>query len=86
MLEKLFIERLDNFIEKHELLTDSQHGFRTNRSTSLALIELIEEITNCIDKKKYAVGVFIDLKKHLIPLIMTYYSTKWKGMVLEGLC
>ena len=34
-----------------------------NRSTSLALIDLIEEITNSTYKKKYGVGVFIDLKK-----------------------
>ncbi len=63
ILEKVFISRLDNFIEKHDLLTDNQYGFRSNRSTSQALIELTEEITNSMDKKKYAVGVFIDLKK-----------------------
>ena len=34
-----------------------------NKSTSLALTELIEEITNATDKNKYAVRVFIDLKK-----------------------
>lgn len=63
ILEKLFNTRLDTFIEKHKLLTDSQYGFRENRSTSLALMELIEEITNCVDNKKYAIGIFIDLKK-----------------------
>ncbi len=50
-------------MEKHELLVDSQYGFRANRSTSMALMELIEDITSSIDNKKYAVGVFIDLKK-----------------------
>ena len=39
------------------------HGFRSNRSTSLALLELIEEITTSLDNKKATVGVFIDLKK-----------------------
>jgi len=63
ILEKVFNSRLDNFIEKHSLLSDNQYGFRSNRSTSQALIELIEETTNYIDGKKYAVGVFIDLKK-----------------------
>ncbi len=63
ILEKLFTDRLDKFIEKHNLLTDSQYGFRTDRSTSLALMELIEEITNCIDNKKIAIGVFVGLKK-----------------------
>ncbi len=52
-------------MEKHELLVDSQYGFRSNRSTFMALMELIEDITSSIDNKKYAVGVFIDLKKSL---------------------
>lgn len=63
ILEKLFDKRIRNFIDKHNLLTDSQYGFRQNRSTSLALIDLVEEISNCIDKKKFVVGIFIDLQK-----------------------
>lgn len=63
VLEKLFTKRLDIFIETNNLLVDSQYGFRTNRSTSLALMELIKEITNGIEKKKHVVGIFIDLKK-----------------------
>jgi len=42
ILEKIFSIRLDSFIDKHGILTDSQYGFRTNRSTSLALIDLVE--------------------------------------------
>ena len=63
ILEKLFIKRFDGFVEKHKLLTDSQYGFRNNRSTTTALIELVEEITDSIDTKRYALGVFLDLKK-----------------------
>ena len=32
-------------------------------STYHALLELVEEITNALDNKKYAIGVFVDLKK-----------------------
>ena len=63
ILEKVFVGRMEHFIEKHELLMESQYGFRSARSTSMALTELVEEITNCIHNKKYAVGIFIDLKK-----------------------
>ena len=41
----------------------SQYVFRSNRSTSMALLELIEEITSAVDNKKCTIGVFIDLKK-----------------------
>lgn len=63
ILEKLYVERLDTFIDKHNILMDSQYGFRSSRSTSMALMELVEEITGCVDSKKYGVGIFIDLKK-----------------------
>ena len=46
ILEKLFDVRLQAFIDKHKLLSNSQYGFRSNCSTSLALMELIEEIRN----------------------------------------
>lgn len=65
VLENLFTDRLASFIENHNSLTDGQYGFRPNRSTSMALIELIEEIIRCIDKKKYTV-VFIDSFKKSI--------------------
>ena len=36
ILEKVFNNRLDNFLEKkNNVITDSQYGFRRNRSTSL---------------------------------------------------
>uniref|UniRef100_A0A8C6M161 Reverse transcriptase domain-containing protein n=1 Tax=Nothobranchius furzeri TaxID=105023 RepID=A0A8C6M161_NOTFU len=63
ILEKLFVKRFDNFVDQCELLTECQYGFRNNRSTVQALIDLNEEITECIDKKKHAIGLFLDLKK-----------------------
>lgn len=63
ILEKLFVARLDNFIEKHHLLSNHQYGFRANRSTSMAVMELVEKISTAIDEKQYTIGVFIDLRK-----------------------
>ena len=64
ILEKLFNERLDKFIDKFQLLNNCQYGFRSQMSTSHALMDLVEEITSSIDAKKISnIGVFIDLKK-----------------------
>ncbi len=57
------MHRLDNFIDKHRLLSDHQYGFRSNRSTSMAVMELVEEISSSMDNNEYTVGVFLDLKK-----------------------
>ena len=40
---------------------DSQFGFTIVRSTSMALLNLIGDITTSLDNKKCTAGVFIDL-------------------------
>ena len=66
ILEKLYNKRLEQFIDKNNVLYNSQYGFRSSMSTSHALIDLVEEISESMDTKLYTLGVFIDLKKHLI--------------------
>ena len=34
-------------------------------STTHAILELFEEMTNCLENNKYSIGAFIDLKKAL---------------------
>ncbi len=63
ILEKLFCKRLTKFIEHHNIISNTQYGFRDNHSTSLALIDLIDELSTSIDCKKTTIGVFTDLKK-----------------------
>ena len=65
ILEKIYYSRSDKFVSKHEILSNSQYGFRQNMSTNLALLELVEELTSSIDKKNKNICVFIDLKKLL---------------------
>lgn len=50
-------------MEKYKLLSDPPYGFRSNRSTSLAVMEFVENIATALDKRQYAVGVFVDLCK-----------------------
>ncbi len=61
---------MDIFLNKHDILSPSQYGLRSNMSTSQALLELIEEITSSLDNKKYSVGIFIDLKKALVSMAL----------------
>ena len=63
ILENIFKNSLDNFIESCDILSDSQYGFRPKRSTALPLIDLVGILTKELDNKKITVGVFIDLKK-----------------------
>ena len=56
IIEKLFGIRLDSFIDRYNLLSSNQYGFRRNMSTSLAIMELTEEITTALDDKKNHCG------------------------------
>ena len=63
ILEKIFHNRMMSFKDDKQILYKSQCGFRKNMSTSLAILELVEEITTSIDDCKSTVVDFIDLKK-----------------------
>ena len=63
ILEKIMYKRLNNFVEKNNILSEHKYGFRKNRSTELAIIEFIDEITKAIDKGQYTIGIFLDLSK-----------------------
>ena len=79
------------FIDSNQLLYKSQYGFRKQISTSLAILELVEEITNSHDEHKSTVGVFIDLKKvfdtvdHII-LIQKLYHYGIRGTANKWIC
>jgi hypothetical protein len=63
LLEKLMYSRLINFINKHKILYKYQFGFRKNHSTTLALIEITDNILQDLEKGKCSAGIFIDFKK-----------------------
>lgn len=62
ILEKWFASKLQCFLEKFNLISDKQYGFRAQRSTALALLELNERITTAMENK-HTVGVILDLQK-----------------------
>ena len=63
VIEKTVCTRLNDFLEKYELLYDLQFGFRKNYSTNHALINLVTNINDILEGGEYACGIFIDLQK-----------------------
>ena len=63
VLEKLFQNRLLNFVEKNNVLNDNQYGFRRNRSTTIALFDLSQKVSTFLENKLSALGIFVDLRK-----------------------
>lgn len=63
IFEKVIKVRITQFINKYNLLSDNQFGFREGRSTSDAMISLTSKIYRALDTKKPAIAVFVDLAK-----------------------
>ena len=63
LLEKVMYKRLISYIEKQNILSKHQYGFRKDRSTEHAIIELTDKISKAIDEGKYTIGIFLDLSK-----------------------
>ena len=63
IFEKIIYFRLISFINKHNILSSSQFGFRKNHSTFMPLLKLHDKVTDALEKNNYCVGIFIDLSK-----------------------
>ena len=51
------------FLTKYKLLYEYQFGFRKGHSTSLALISIIDKVSELLDSKQFVIGVYLDLTK-----------------------
>ena len=55
--------RLINYLDAIKILVDNQYDFRKEHSTYMALLKMINDITNELENKNYSLGVFVDLSK-----------------------
>lgn len=63
ILEKIIKSRLLTFINKYNIISDSQYGFRQNTSTGDAVSDLIENVTDHLEKLDNCAILSIDLRK-----------------------
>ena len=56
-------DRLISYIPKHKILFEYQFGFQKGNSTHMALITLVDIVTEAQDNRDYVVGVFLDFSK-----------------------
>jgi hypothetical protein len=63
LFEKLVYDRLLAFLNKHDVLSPNQYGFRKGCSTYMAIIDMCDKISESIDNGACSAGIFIDLSK-----------------------
>jgi hypothetical protein len=63
ILETLMYNRVVNFLDKFNLISNAQNGFRKNKSTFTAIQTFIEVIQKTLGNKQLAFDIFLDLCK-----------------------
>lgn len=63
ILEKAMFNRVMTFLNKHEVLSHSQFGFRKNKSINDALYSFSEHLLSALDNKNPTIGIFLDQTK-----------------------
>ena len=63
LFEKTMYNRLKSFFSKRCSFYETQYGFRNQRSTEHAILDIVNKIQSNMDKGMFSCGVFIDLQK-----------------------
>ena len=63
VMEKCMFSRILKFVNKYDILSRHQFGFRSGLSCVDAIVSLNESIYEALNDRKYIIGLFVDLKK-----------------------
>ena len=55
--------RLLKYFTDNDILVKNQFGFREQHSTYMALLKLVDDISEQVDNRKLSIGIFLDLSK-----------------------
>ena len=88
IFEKLAYNRIINFLDKHDILSDNQYGFRKGRSTDTAIHVLVEKFYENVENDDIMIGLFIDFSRafdtisHNL-LLQKLYHYGFRGIALD---
>ena len=63
IFEKIAHRQLVNYLDSKNVIFDHQYGFRANKSTDNAIIDLMQYIYEGLDNDFYVFSIFLDFKK-----------------------
>ncbi len=63
IFERLVSDRLVGFLSENNFFYSHQYGFLKGRSTSQAILQVINNITSAINNSEYCLAVFLDIQK-----------------------
>lgn len=63
IFEKVIYQRLNSYMEKYEMFSPMQMGFRKNKSINKAIYEFLMTVLNSMDKRIPVAALYMDLTK-----------------------
>ena len=84
LLEKIIYVRTYNFLCKHNILFNSQYGFRKHHSCEQAVTELVGEVCKGLEKDMHTIAIFIDLSKDFDTISHEILFTKLEQYGIRG--
>lgn len=85
ILERILNKRLVDYLEKYNLLSPSQYGFRASKSTSDAVHDLTNHIVTNLDGGQKVLGIFLDLAKAFDTVSVPILIRKMERLGIRGI-
>ena len=63
IFERVIFNQIHDYFTTHNLYYSNQYGFRKDHSTELAALEIIDRITQHLDKGATPINIYLDLSK-----------------------
>jgi hypothetical protein len=84
LFERIMVDQLTSFLERHNILSEHQFGFRKNKSCEDAVLRVTELVRQRLDEKFHVATVFLDLQKAFDTVNHTALLSKIYAMGIRG--
>ena len=84
--EKLIYVRIYSYLTKNNMIYNKQFGFRSNYSTTHAILSITEYIRTLLDDGHFVCGIFVDLEKAFDTVDHYILCEKLKFYGIYGIC
>ena len=83
-LEHIIHSNLMNHLERHNILSDHQHGFRKRRSCEMQLIQAVDDLAKCLNEGGQIDAVLLDFSKAFDKVSHHHLATKLHHYGMRG--